>query len=417
MNRRKKHTSSTVTVSSGQPFDPVRRRFVGALLGTGTALLGVSGVAGASNRVQAVSAHRHAEYTRYVFALNGPVDYRSLTLDSPHRAVVDLSSTSMQAEQIPSVPSDSIVNNLRVGVREGHDLRLVFDLKGKSQPRILTLPPSEAHGYRLVVDLPHDNVNLHVAEKTSPADKNVGINTRGRDRDLVVVVDPGHGGRDPGAVGQGGTREKDVVLEISRRIEALLERKSGVRPVMVRDSDRFIRLRDRTTFARRHNADLFISMHSDAFRLQSARGASVYCLSQGGATSEAARWMAQRENEADFVGGASIAQHDHDVASVLLDLAQTKTLEYSLDFGDRVLREMGQMTRLHKSTVQQAGFVVLKSPDIPSILVESAFISNPEEEQRLRTASYQQKVAEAVVSGTDDYFQARAPRGTRYAMS
>lgn len=417
MTRRKNHTNIATDAEVGQKFDPLRRRFVGALVGTGTALLGVSGVAGAANRVNAVSVHRHSDYTRYVFALNGPVDYRSLTLDGPHRAVVDLSATTMQAGNIPSVPDDSVVRNLRVGVRDGHDLRLVFDLKGKSQPRILTLPPSEEHGYRLVVDLPHGDANLQVAQKAPEPRSNVGINTRGRDRDLVVVIDPGHGGRDPGAVGNGGTREKDVVLEISRRIEALFEKKHGIKPVMVRDSDRFIRLRDRITFARRQKADLFISMHSDAFRLQSARGASVYCLSQGGATSEAARWMAQRENEADFVGGASIAKHDHDVASVLLDLAQTKTLEYSLDFGDRVLREMGQMTRLHKSSVQQAGFVVLKSPDIPSILVESAFISNPEEERRLRTASYQQKVAQAVVRGTDDYFTARAPRGTRYAMS
>ncbi|HHQ69159.1 MAG TPA: N-acetylmuramoyl-L-alanine amidase, partial [Halothiobacillaceae bacterium] len=367
--------------------------------------------------VNEVSVYRHSDYTRYVFALNGPVDYRSLILDDPHRAVVDLSSTTMQARDIPSAPEDSVVRNLRFGVRDGYDLRLVFDLKQKSQPRILTLPPSEEYGYRLVVDLPHDDIGLLLAEKNPEPKYNVGINTRGRDRDLVVVIDPGHGGRDPGAVGSGGTREKDVVLEISRRIEALFEKKQGIKPVLVRDSDRFIRLRDRITFARRHKADLFISMHSDAFRLQSARGASVYCLSEGGATSEAARWMAQRENEADFVGGVSIAKHDHDVASVLLDLAQTKTLEYSLDFGNRVLREMGRMTRLHKSSVQQAGFVVLKSPDIPSILVESAFISNPEEERLLRTASYQQKVAQAVVRGTDDYFTARAPSGTYYAMS
>lgn len=402
--------------NSSSPWD--RRKFMGAVLGGSSAVFGLVAPENvwAARFVDAVQTSSQPDYTRYLFNLNGPVEFKSFGLENPPRFVVDLTGTQTQHLSIPPAVASSVVKGLRVGVQDGSNLRLVFDLKAMVKPRLVLLPPGDGMGYRLVVDLPHDKAATLVAREVADPESKPKIQTGRTFRELVVAIDPGHGGKDPGAVGYRGTKEKHIVLDIGRRLRDMVAAAPGLRPVMTRDSDKFIHLRGRTAIARNAKADLFISVHSDAFRVTSARGASVFCLSQHGASSEAARWMANRENEADFVGGASISDHDQDVASVLLDLSQTKTLENSLDFAHRVLGQIGDVTDLHSKRVQQAGFVVLKSPDIPSILVESAFISNPEEEARLRTAKYQTEIARSILDGINTYYAARAPEGTHYAM-
>lgn len=403
-------------------LDAERRRFLRSAIGSGVAAFGLpfagSAFGARSVAVSRVQAGRHESFTRYVFSISSPVDFDTLLLDNPARAVVDVRSAHLTGASLPSAPDSPVVRGLRAGVRNGHDLRLVFDLKKRTRPQIIILPPTDGGDYRLVVDLPHGGGEQTViAERPDvPQQESAAQSGSGAFRDLVVAIDPGHGGKDPGAIGRRGTREKDIVLNIGLQLRDLIAATPGLTPVMTRDDDRYIPLRQRTEIARKHQADLFISVHADAFRLASAKGASVYCLSQNGASSEAARWLAAKENSADFVGGASLAAHDKDVASVLLDLAQTKTLESSLDFGDRVLQHIDGVAELHKETVQQAGFAVLKSPDIPSILVESAFISNPQEEKRLRSSWYQRKIAESILDGVNSYYTAHAPQGTRYAM-
>lgn len=403
--------------SSTQPWN--RRQFLGAVLGSSTAVFGLMtpGQALAARAVSAVAVSSQADYTRYVLEVSGPVDYSSFSLANPSRFVLDLTHTDLAARQIPPSPSQSVVKEVRTGIRDGYGLRLVFDLKAPVKPRLLLLPPGDGAGYRLVVDFPHDKAAQLVPAHQDDPDNRPAVQKRASAfRDLVIAIDPGHGGKDPGAIGHRGTKEKHIALDIGRRLRDMVAATPGLRPVMTRDSDKYIHLRGRTQIARNAKADLFISVHSDAFRVTSARGASVFCLSQHGATSEAARWLANRENEADFVGGASIADHDQDVASVLLDLSQTKTLENSLDFGGRVLSQIRDVADLHSRRVQQAGFVVLKSPDIPSILVESAFISNPAEEARLRTPQYQNEIARSILKGINTYYASKAPEGTRYAM-
>jgi len=402
--------------------DAERRRFLRAAIGTGLAVSGLavgrSALAANLVDVSAADAARHEGFTRYVFRISKPVDFDTLLLDNPLRAVVDVRNTWLGDVALPSVEGSPVVERVRAGIRNGTDMRLVFDLKRRARPQILILPPTDDRYHRLVVDLPHGGgADTVVAERPDLPEQEASLRSgSGGFRDLVVAIDPGHGGKDPGAIGRRGTREKDIVLNIGLKLRDLIDATPGLTPVMTRQDDRYINLRERTRIARRHDADLFISVHADAFRLASAKGASVYCLSQNGASSEAARWLAAKENSADFVGGASLSGHDEDVASVLLDLAQTKTLESSLDFGDRVLSNIGDVARLHKSEVQQAGFAVLKSPDIPSILVESAFISNPDEEMRLRTSDYQAEIARSILEGVNSFYTAHAPQGTRYAM-
>jgi len=402
-------------------MDAERRRFLRSAVGTGVAAFGLPfagpALAGQAVTVSRVEAGRHERFTRYVFSISAPVDYSTMMLDNPARAVIDVRSARLTHASLPATPHSPVVKDLRVGVRHGHDLRLVFDLKKQVRPQIITLPPTGGGDYRLVVDLPHDGGHTVIAERSDvPQQQSSAQAGPGSFRDLIVAIDPGHGGKDPGATGPHGTHEKDVVLNIGLQLRDLIAATPGLTPVMTRDDDRFIPLRERTEIARRAQADLFISLHADAFRKSSAKGASVYCLSRHGASSEAARWLAAKENSADFVGGASLADHDKDVASVLLDLAQTKTLESSLDFGDRVLQRIDRVAELHKESVQQAGFVVLKSPDIPSILIETAFISNPQEEKRLRSSWYRRQIAESIVEGVNSYYTAHAPQGTRYAM-
>ncbi len=234
-------------------------------------------------------------------------------------------------------------------------------------------------------------------------------------RDLIIAIDAGHGGEDPGTIGRKGTREKDVVLAIAKELNNLIKRERGMRPVMVRRGDYYVGLRKRTKIAREQRADLLVSIHADSFKDPRVRGSSVYVLSQNGASSEASRWLAEQENAADLVGGVSLDDKDDLLASVLLDLSQTATLSASTDVGTSVLKELGVFGKTHKRRVQRAGFMVLKSPDIPSILVETAYLSNPKEEKRLRTRAHQRKLAKAMAAGVRSYFARNAPRGTRLA--
>lgn len=414
-------------MSAFDPHKAARRRFLTQLLvGGGLSLLMLPSTLRAASRVAGVRASADSASTRLVIDLDGPLDYRIFTLTGPDRVVLDLPGVSLAAPLDVDLPGHSVASSVRSGIRDRTDLRLVVDVKGPIKPQALLLPPSEGAGFRLVVDLPH--AGGVAASAVKPAEPVEPSTARAADplprpqksrpsafRDLVIAIDAGHGGKDPGAVGRSGTREKDVTLAIARKLERILHNEAGFKPVLTRSTDKFISLRERTQIARRHKADMFISIHADAFYDSSARGSSVYCVSHKGSSSEAARWLANKENAADLVGGVSLGDHDDVVASVLLDLAQTAALQSSLDVGGRVLRQLGDIGDLHRREVQQAGFMVLKSPDIPSILVESAFISNPGEEQRLRTSSHQDRVAQSIFRGVHGYYANKAIDGTRFA--
>jgi N-acetylmuramoyl-L-alanine amidase len=346
------------------------------------------------------------ERSRLVFELAGPVEHEIFTLTGPDRVVLDIENVRLRETLPAGAPVPSIIRGIRSAPRGDGDLRVVLDMAGKARPKSFLLQPNGEHGHRLVVDVINETAGSggsgQPAEAAQPR------------RDLVIAIDPGHGGRDPGALGRNGTLEKDIVLAVARRLQRVLNDTPGFRAVLTREGDIYLDLRQRMERARKAEADLFISLHADAFRDARARGSSVYALSLNGATSEAARWLAERENAADLVGGVSLGDKDEMLASVLLDLSQTATLESSIDVGDEVLKELGGVNRLHKNSVQQAAFVVLKSPDIPSILVETAFISNPHEERQLRSASHQRDLAHAIRDGVVEYFKRQAPRNTRF---
>lgn len=363
-------------------------------------------------QVQGVRLWAAPDSTRVVFDVSGPVDHRLFTLSNPNRLVIDLSDASIDPVVKKTFSRGGRVKNLRSGSRNGGDLRLVLDLSGPVKPKSFILKPNDQYGHRLVIDL------FDAGSGKAAAPKKIQVpNQPAKLRDLVIAIDAGHGGDDPGARGKRGTREKDVVLDIARRVAKLVRRESGMRPVLIRDGDYYIGLRKRMEKARKNRADLFISIHADAFRDRRVNGASVYAVSRRGASSEMARWLAARENAADLVGGVSLDDKDDLLAEVLLDLAQTATLEASNEVAANVLHEMQHVGKVHKRSVQHAGFVVLKSPDIPSLLVETAFISNPAEEKRLRSGKHQQKVARAIVNGVRKYFVDNPPPGTRLAQA
>jgi len=387
-----------------------RRRFIRRLGGIGgMAALGALPLElfAARGQIQRLRYSHNQNRTRLVFDLNGPVEHSVFTLSEPDRVVIDIEQTALH-KPLPQLRDTGLVARLRHGVRHGHDLRVVIDLSVRARPKSFLQRPSGDAGWRLVVDL-HDNrlyAGRSGSEETAKRAPQKPL------RDVVVAIDAGHGGRDPGAVGRHGTHEKDVTLAVALKLERLLKRQHGIRPVLIRRSDKYIRLRERVRLARAKKADLFVSIHADAFRDQRARGSSVYALSLRGASSEAARWMADKENSSDLFGGVALDQHSDLVASVLLDLAQKATIQSSLDIGDNVLGRLKRVGRVHKHEVEQAGFAVLRSPDIPSILVETAFISNPREERKLRSAAYQNKLALAMSDGILHHFKRKAPPGT-----
>jgi N-acetylmuramoyl-L-alanine amidase len=314
------------------------------------------------------------------------------------------------------------VTRVRSGQRPHQGLRLVLDLSALREPRAFVVGPDGSAGHRLVVELPGAPAAAAMtppppaaaAGEVMSAVKSVSTGPQGRD--LVIAVDAGHGGKDPGAIGRGGTHEKQITLAIARRLAATIDREDGMRAVLVRDDDRFISLRGRILKARDHKADMFISIHADSVRDRGIGGSSVYVLSLRGASDEAARWLAERENAADLIGGVSLDDKNDVLASVLLDVTQKESVSNSVEAAEAVLDTLRGVTAVHRSRVQHAGFVVLKSPDIPSILVETAFISNGVDERRLKDPVHQLKIAEAIHAGVRSYFHARPPPGTRVAM-
>ncbi len=350
--------------------------------------------------------------TRIVFDVNGPLEHTLFVLNNPARVVVDLRDTRLESAVDRPTENDKLLERIRHAARNHRDLRVVFDLRKPVRPRSFLLKPNKQYGYRLVVDL-YDREDG--GDSLKEGIKRAAPEDPRRLRDLIIAIDAGHGGEDPGAIGRKGTREKDVVFAIAKALEAELGREPGMRPVLVRRGDYYIGLRKRMKIARDNRADLFVSVHADSFKDPRVRGSSVYVLSRNGASSEAARWLAEQENAADLVGGVSLDDKDDLLASVLLDLSQTATLSASTDVGTSVLKQLGTLGKTHKRRVQRAGFMVLKSPDIPSILVETAFLSNPTEEKRLRNRKHQHRLAKAMVAGMRSYFKHNAPPGTRLA--
>jgi len=394
--------------------------------------------AGQVDNVRLWAAPDHA---RLVFDLASPTRASVFGLDNPRRLVIDLDDSRMAADLAGVDLAGSAISRIRSGVRDGNGLRVVLELEREVEPRHFTLAPNDQYGHRLVVDLEYPGESA-VEDPIDPIEAMIReqeiVASRARaeaggsaarvapepavalqqaqphpKRDIIIAIDPGHGGEDPGAIGPGGTREKDVVMEISRRLQRLVNETEGFRAVMIRDGDYYVGLRQRTQIAREQKADFFVSIHADAFNSPRPNGSSVYALSQRGATSETAQWLAESENRADLIGGVdgnlSLRDKDEVLRGVLLDLTMTATLNDSLAIGGQVLDRLGGVNRLHKSRVEQAGFMVLKSPDIPSLLIETGFISNPDEERRLRDPNHQQGLARAIFTGLSDHFQRNPP--------
>lgn len=346
--------------------------------------------------------------TRVVLDLSAPVVHNIFTLRGPDRLVVDLKNSRLAAT-LRNLPKNSgSIKSIRTGVRANGQLRVVLDLNQTVRSRSFTAGPNGRYGDRLVIDL-HQQGNLRAVKRAS--DEYVA------GRDIVIAVDPGHGGHDPGAIGRAKTREKDVALAVGRLLARRIDAEPGMRAILIRNSDHYVGHRDRMEIARRNKADLFVSIHADAVDDPRARGASVYVLSLKGASDEAAKRLAQRENATDLVGGVSLRDKDVVLASVLLDLSQNAALSAGLDIGTEVIAELAKLGKVHRSTVQQAGFLVLKSPDVPSILVEAAYISNPSEEKKLRSRSHQGKLANAIFVGIRNYFYENPPPNTQLAMN
>jgi N-acetylmuramoyl-L-alanine amidase len=365
---------------------------------------------GAQTRLDGLRMHEAPDYTRVVLDVSAPVKFELFTLENPPRVVIDLENTSSGAgfSADPAGNKQSRVKGVRTSAR-GNGVRVVVDLNSQvDAPRGFTLAPVAPYGHRLVVD-------LKSARNTPSKPKKVVARPQGR-RDVIVAIDPGHGGEDPGALGPGGLREKNVVMQIARRLEKILQNAQGYRPVMVRTGDYYLAHRKRMQVARDARADLFVSIHADAFKTPSVYGASVYTLSDSGATSETARWLAAEHENSDLIGGEEEIHLDNDLlAEVLVGLSMHATRLASIDLGQHILTGMQPVTKLHKKKVEEAGFLVLKSPDIPSVLVETGFISNPAEARRLGSAAYQETMAQAIAAGIRNYMSLKAPDGTLVA--
>ena len=412
-------------------------------------LFAASIAAHAATQITSARVWPAQDYTRVTLETQSPVKYTVLSLKDPERLVLDLEEVEITAtltglaEKIGA--DDPYVKGLRIGRFRPGVVRLVFDLKSEVKPQAFTLAPVGDYGHRLVLDIyplvPPDPLLAFLdkleAQRAAPAERKPAeaaqrepeagtaqaeapravprppAEAAGRKPDvsrfIIVAVDAGHGGEDPGAKGRGGTYEKNVTFAIAKKLKARIDQESNMRAVLVRDGDYFIPLHMRVAKARRVRADLFVSIHADAFIRPHARGSSVFALSESGATSAAARWLAKRENDADLIGGVNLDGKDRYLAMTLADLSLTAQINDSLKLGQAVLNELGGINSLHKAYVEQAGFAVLRAPDIPSILVETAFISNPEEERKLRNEAYQEKMADAIFAGIKRYFAKNPP--------
>jgi N-acetylmuramoyl-L-alanine amidase len=382
-------------------------------------------------RVTDVRLWSGPEGTRLVLELSGPVKHEVFTLDHPDRIVVDLDNAELATRK--SLPAgQGPVKSVRSGPQPGHGLRFVLDLSAPQTSRSFAVGPDGSAGNRVVVEIasvqsappvaPTGNQVMAAAATTTnriatppavPPVKTLASNAKGRD--LVIAVDAGHGGQDPGAIGRGGTREKDVTLAIARKLAAAIDAEDGMRAVLIRDGDYFITLGGRTRKARQLGADMFVSVHADSVQDRDVTGSSVYVLSLRGASDEAAKWLADSENAADLKGGVSLDDKSDVLASVLLDVTQKESVSDSVEAADSVLKALRGVVSVHRPRVQHAGFVVLKSPDIPSMLVETAFISNANDERRLRDMDQQQRIAEAIRTGVRNYWYENPPPGTKLA--
>lgn len=375
--------------------------------------------------------------TRVVFDLSSPVQHSVFVLQNPDRVVLDIEHCDANGKLQASRVGGTLVKELRYAQKSSDNLRVVLDLNKAVSPKSFLLPPSAGKAYRLVLDLSSattiataETIPTAVAETNTDNTANSASTSKpisttistprvepviamqdapASYRDIVVAIDAGHGGKDPGAIGRKGTREKDIVLAISKRLKKLIDNEPGMRAFMTRSGDTFIPLRNRIQKASKNNADIFLSIHADAAHNRKAKGSSVYVLSPNGASSEAARILAKRENAADKIGGVSLENKDDVLKSVLVDLSQTATIDASIDLAEDILKELALVGNILRDKVEQAGFAVLKSPDIPSVLVETAFISNPQEEKRLKTAAHQQKLATAILKGLRRYAKDHAP--------
>ena len=447
---------------------PVTRRTV--LKAGGTLLLSViPALPAAAAQILAVRVWPAADYTRVTLENDTDLKATHFTVPDPQRLVVDIEglelNPTLKGLVAKIASNDPYIKQVRVGQNRPNIVRLVFDLKEEIKPQVFTLAPVGTYNHRLIFDLypvkavdpiaamiekgewaqgapgteaqvaaapatvtppapalptappvavrpgpaPQPAASAVPAVPAVPAVQPEAAGGAKVTRMITIVLDPGHGGEDPGAVGSRGTREKDIVLAIAKRLKFKLEEQPNIRVMLTRDGDYFVPLGTRVDKARKVQADLFVSIHADAFMLPTARGSSVFVLSEKGATSSAARWLANKENLADAIGGVNMKGHDAQLAGVLLDLSTTAQINDSMKLGRAVLSEIGGIARLHKSAVEQAGFAVLKAPDIPSILIETAFISNPEEEAKLRDNGYQDEIANAITKGIKRYFSTNPP--------
>ncbi len=400
-----------------------------------------------ASQIVAVRVWPAEEYTRVTLEVDSELKVHQFMVKDPLRLVVEIEGLELNStlkEIIAKIQSnDPYIKQVRVGQNRPEVVRLVFDLKEEVNPQVFTLKPVAGYKYRLVFDLypvnPVDPIAALIEKgqwlqnepdvklgdsaqlpsmpqpKLNPnPEKSLSFKPDSKIepqliRMVTIALDPGHGGEDPGAIGRGGSREKDVVLSIAKRLKAKIEMQPNMRVLLTRDADFFVPLHVRVEKARKVQADLFMSIHADAFIESSARGSSVFALSDKGASSTAARWLANKENSADLIGGVNIKNHDRQLARVLLDLSTTAQISDSLKLGSAILGEIGGINRLHKGIVEQAGFAVLKAPDIPSVLIETAFISNPEEEAKLTDENYQDQMAEAILKGINQYFARKPP--------
>ena len=378
------------------------------------ASLGASLACAAPVIVKDVRLWAGPDSTRVVFDLSGPATHSLLTMQNPARVVGDLQDARVASANLALPEARGFAKQLRVGVQGEKDLRLVIDLAGAATPRAFAVEPDGPYGHRLVVDLLPGNTAAVASPSTPPPPVKSALVSEGRD--IVIAIDAGHGGADPGSIGKRGSYEKHVTLQIARRLKDVIDREPGMRAVLTRDGDYFLPHRERMARARRQQAHMFISIHADAFHDRSVVGSSVYTLSANGASDESARWLADRENAADLIGGVTLDDKDAVLASVLLDLSQSASMSASVEAAGRVLNELVRLGNTTNRGVKQAGFLVLKSPDIPSILVETAFISNPGEEARLIDPKHQQRLAQAIHAGVRAYFWDSPPPGTRFAQ-
>lgn len=403
----------------------------------GLQLLAVPGYAEQIN-ISALRYWNTPDQTQMLFDVTSSPQHRVFLMNNPSRLVIDMRNTNVKLALSQPAPSHPLFSQVRVATKNKTDIRIVVDLKRDISSKNMSLRTNSMNGHRLVIELldKAQNTSVKVADKSEinstasavkiadnkpiaekPVKESQKTATRKiaasplestkvakRDKDIVVAVDAGHGGDDPGAHGQNGTEEKKITLAIARKLADLINQQPGMKAVLVRKGDYYVDLRKRMQIARAAKADLFISIHADAFQNSTVKGASVFTLSNKGATSEAARWLANSENASDLVGGVSLNDKEDVLASVLLDLSQTATQDASVNVARKVLKNFEHIGELHYASVQKAGFLVLKSPDVPSILVETAFISNPSEELKLVSTAHQSKIALAIFNGVRSYF-------------